>query len=380
MVRLIQTGIIFFATFFAILFLASSPIRETYVAMPPPAKKIPLTIPESDGSAQNREQEKMAAAEDVARVAEAVSNISDIVADLQKKIAVVAAARAVRERAPSPEEINTAARAALVNIYCRSQSGETIRLATGSGVIIDPRGIILTNAHVAQNFLFENAPTFGNTDCIIRAGSPASPFYDAEILYISPSWIKENASSIKQENPRGTGEHDFALLHITRSIRNGISLPERFPALSPDMKGDGISLGKPVLLASYPAGFLGSATIEKDLYPASAVALIKEIFTFKTSSLDLFSVGGSVVAQKGSSGSGVVSLETGKLAGIIVTSTEGHTTADRDLQAITFSHMSESMQKDIGFSLSQFLSGDPAEESSSFQKNISPVLLQILSQ
>ena len=380
MVRLIQTGIIFFATFFAILFLASSPIRETYVAMPPPAKKIPLTIPESDWSAQNREQEKMAAAEDVARVAEAVSNISDIVADLQKRIAVVAAARAVRERAPSPEEINTAARAALVNIYCRSQSGETIRLATGSGVIIDPRGIILTNAHVAQNFLFENAPTFGNTDCIIRAGSPASPFYDAEILYISPSWIKENAQSFKEEDPIGTGENDFALLHITRSLRKDVPLPDTFPYLSLEQDRGRIFIGDSVLLASYPAGFLGSIAVQKDLYQTSTTANIKDIFTFQSGLVDLFSVGGNAVAQKGSSGSAVVDLNTGRVLGIIVTSSNGETTAERDLHAIVFAHMSESMKKDVGFTLEEFLSGDPSAEAALFQKNVSPALLQILSQ
>ena len=126
---------------------------------------------------------------------------------ISKKVAVVAAARRrAGESAVARRNQYCGACRTRKYLLPKSQSGETIRLATGSGVIIDPRGIILTNAHVAQNFLFENAPTFGNTDCIIRAGSPASPFYDAEILYISPSWIKENAQSFKEEDPIGTGE------------------------------------------------------------------------------------------------------------------------------------------------------------------------------
>ena len=166
----------------------------------------------------------------------------------------------------------------------------------------------------------------GNTDCIIRAGSPASPFYDAEILYISPSWIKENAAAFREENPRGTGENDFALLYVTRSLRKDTSLPEQFPYLTPETDAETIRKGDSVLLASYPAGFLGSIAIQKDLYQTSTIAQIKELFTFKENSVDMFSVGGNVVAQKGSSGSGAVSLTTGKILGIVVTSGESETT------------------------------------------------------
>src|SRR3989344_1157804 len=48
--------------------------------------------------------------------------------------------------------INERARPTLVNILCGARSG-TFRPISASGVIIDPRGVILTNAHVAQYFL-----------------------------------------------------------------------------------------------------------------------------------------------------------------------------------------------------------------------------------
>jgi hypothetical protein len=302
-----------------------------------------------------------------------VTKISQAVTDIKAKTVP-----AVVPPIPSTEEINEKSRTALVNVYCETQSGGTTRLVTGSGVIIDPRGVILTNAHIAQNFLLENAPEIGSADCVIRTGSPASPSYEAKILYLSPSWIKENAASFKQEDPRGTGEHDFALLRITQSLRKDTPLPEQFPYLTPETDMKAVGKNRPVLLASYPAGFLGSIAIQKNLYQTSAVTRIKELFTFKESSIDAFSVGGSVVAQKGSSGSGVVSLDTGKLLGIVVTSTDGQTTAERDLQAITFSHMEESMKKDIGFSLEELLSGNIVEESDAFQQNVSPLLLELI--
>ena len=54
----------------------------------------------------------------------------------------------------SLDEASEKARAVLVNIMCASEY-TTISGMTGSGVIIDPRGIIVTNAHVAQYFMIE---------------------------------------------------------------------------------------------------------------------------------------------------------------------------------------------------------------------------------
>lgn len=359
------------------VFFAGIPVRETHVA--PTDKTAGIRreahIAESEQKIQFEEIKK-----DPSHVSDTISKLSETVVELQKKIADVSVPKISPIPTLSPEEINDRARAALVNIYCTTESGGSSRLYTGSGVIIDSRGIVLTNAHVAERFLIENAPTFGATDCIIRGGSPASPLYDGELLYISPSWIKENAAALREENPRGTGEHDFALLRITRSLRKDVPLPAQFSYLTPEFDRDNIEVGTSVLLASYPAGFLGSIAVQKDLYQTSTIAQIKKLFTFENGSVDLFSVGGNIISQKGSSGSGVVSLNTGRILGIVVTSNYGATTAERDLHAIVFAHMSESMKQDTDSTLEQFLSGDPATEAASFVNTISPALLQILSQ
>src|SRR6185436_12542444 len=94
------------------------------------------------------------------------------------------------ERAPAPystpgesfETIDPAVRSALVNILCMPQGG-SLRPISGSGVIIDPRGVILTNAHVAQYVLLSESPQI-NLTCSIRTGSPASPRWKAVVLYI----------------------------------------------------------------------------------------------------------------------------------------------------------------------------------------------------
>ena len=278
----------------------------------------------------------------------------------------------------SEADLNTEARAALVNIFCTTKEGSVLNSITGSGVMIDRRGIILTNAHIAQFFLLKDYKYEGHTNCLIRTGAPAQPAFKAEPIYISLPWIEKNAHTLVEENPKGTGEDDFALLRITESVGSGITIPSIFAYMTPDMNESTLIAGGPILLAAYPAGFLDGATVQKDLWPASAISTIKEIFTFATDTLDLLSTGGSVVAQKGSSGGGVFSMATGKLIGIVVTSSDEGSTGDRDLRAITLSHINRSMFGDTGMDLNAFLSGDIAERQKNFQETRAVIMRQIL--
>src|SRR5690606_19662008 len=77
---------------------------------------------------------------------------------------------------------------ALVNIFCTFTNPDFIRTTTGSGFFIDGDGVILTNAHIAQFLLMEASDSFGETECIVRTGDPATARYEAELLYIPPAW------------------------------------------------------------------------------------------------------------------------------------------------------------------------------------------------
>jgi len=92
----------------------------------------------------------------------------------------------------------------------------------------------------------------------------------------------------------------------------------------------------------------------------SAASSILDLYTFSEEQpgLDLFSLTGSVVAQEGSSGGAVINRVDGKLIGVIVTTTTGETTEERELNAITMSHISRSLQKNTGKDLISFLAGD----------------------
>jgi len=277
------------------------------------------------------------------------------------------------QKNPSFSEINLTTREALVNIICISKTGGSLRPISGSGVIIDERGVILTNAHVAQYFLLVDYPQKDSLECIVRIGSPARPAYRASLIYLSPSWIDKNAHLIVESNPLGTGENDYAFLLITESTKQDTPLPQSFSFIVPEQNTDSLTAGENVLLAGYPAGFINGASIQRDLSIVSTIAKIEEPFTFVADTLDLLSFGGSVLAQQGASGGPAVSKEN-TLLGIIVTSSEEVSTADRDLRAITIGHITRSLLLQTGFDIPHLLQGDLNAKATAFNFTITPSL------
>lgn len=258
----------------------------------------------------------------------------------------------------SPIEMNKKARASIVNIICTTKSGGAFRPISGSGVIISENGIILTTAHLAQYFLLENAVEAGYLDCAIRNGDVAEPAYDAKLVYIPPKWIEQNAENIIRDEAKGTGENDYAFLLINKSMVSGKELPAIFLFGVPDFDFENLPAELSVLLAAYPAGFIGGISIQKDLGLTSTFATVKNLYTFseeESNNLDIFSLSGNIVAQSGSSGGGVFDTRDGKMLGIIVTSSEATTTGNRILNAITLPYAKRDFEKSAGEKLTAFL-------------------------
>lgn len=289
--------------------------------------------------------------------------------------APVAAPNPVSPTTPSPtvppEQINTNTRAALVNILCLPQVG--LKGISGSGVLIDDRGVILTNSHIAQYFLLKDYLTANNVDCVVRTGSPAQSTYRARLLYLPPVWIAAHASQLTAVQATGTGENDYAFLLITGRTDPAASLPTSFSHLA--MEAAYPDIGDSMLLAAYPAGFLSGQIIEKSLYASSAFAYVTQLFSFDDAQkVDLFSIGGSVVSQAGSSGGAAVRATDGKLAGIIVTATTAATTGERDLRAISISHIDNSLVAAGQGGIRGLLSGDITAKAADFNAKVAPGL------
>lgn len=282
-----------------------------------------------------------------------------------------------KQKAIDVNKINERTRSVVINILCTTKSGGDFNPISGSGVVVDPRGVILTNAHVAQYLLLRDYGTKNFISCIGRTGSPASPSYNLDLLYLPKSWIENNFKNIALENPLGTGEDDYALLYVTGPV-DGKTLPTTFDFIDID-ESDQIALGMPILTAGYPAGFLGGITIQTNLYLTSSVSEIKKLYYFKdNTSIDLFSLGGNILAQKGASGGAAVNELNEKLLGIITTTTAANNTGERDLMAITMAHINKSLQKHEGIDLKTKLSGNISEQAASFKENQFPYLKSIL--
>ena len=277
----------------------------------------------------------------------------------------------------SLSQINTETSKALVNVFCSQNVVGAANPITGSGVIIDPRGVVITNAHVAQFFLLKNYPIENSLKCILRVGSPARAMYTAELLYISPEWINLHAKDITNSKPKGTGEHDYAFLRITGRTDPNAKLPTTFPYISIDTNSRDIKTGNKVLVAAYPAGFLGSISIQRDLYSVSSVATVGQRFTFLANTIDLFSIGGTVVSQGGSSGGAIVSNEN-KLIGIIVTSTKADTTAERDMRAVTLGYINRALTKNATTTIDGLLLGNITLKAKLFNLSTAPILTNLL--
>ena len=270
-------------------------------------------------------------------------------------------------------DVNTTARGALVNILCMPRGGGSLNPISGSGVIIDPRGVILTNAHVAQYVLLSEASAI-DLSCSIRSGSPATAHWMAQVLYIPRIWVDKYASEINTSHPTGTGEHDFALLYITKSL-DGTPLPSQFPFLALDTRAFIAITPDVVLGVGYAAEFVGGMQTENALYPLSSIGPIGEMLTFASTTADILSLGGVVEAQSGSSGGPVVNAWN-RVVGVITTTSEGATTGARNLRAISTSYIDRDFAAQTGSSLTEFLSGDLTAKQSDFDSTKRESLLK----
>ncbi len=188
--------------------------------------------------------------------------------------------------------------------------------------------------------------------------------------------MNKHASEIRSEHALGTGEHDYALLSIAGSI-DGTPVPDALPYLPVDTR-EGIAFaGDPVLISSYPVEFLGPLAATDNLYAVSSPTTVRKMLTFSSDLVDAISLGGVISAQSGSSG-GAVTNPWGYMVGIIVTMSEGTTTEERDLRAISLSYIDRDLKAQLGIDLKTILEVDPSIRTADFSKNGAPKLINLL--
>lgn len=267
---------------------------------------------------------------------------------------------------------------AVVNVFCTYERDGQERATTGSGFMVDSDGIVLTNAHVAQFLLLEGV--WGESNCVVRTGSPAIAAYEAELLYISPAWILENAASFMTATPRGTGERDYALLYITESIDDQ-PLPRHFPALRIATEELPLtSRGQAVTAAGYPAeSAFSEFGAAGELGAATATTTIAELATFGSNRPDLFSVRGTPIGEQGVSGGPIIDAN-GVAIGIISTRGDDIRFGEGSLRALTLSYIARTYTEETTLTFTQGLSGNLPYRAKLFGDTMTPILRLILEQ
>lgn len=278
----------------------------------------------------------------------------------------------------SDEDVRARIEGALVNIFCEYTTDRYTRTTTGTGFFITENGVILTNAHVAQFLLLEGLPgANGETECIVRSGNPATPQYQAELLFISPSWVFNNAKLITEEHPQGTGEYDYALLYVTSSLTD-TPLPTTYTALP--IHTELLSKkfeNSSVLTAGYPAEKLLREGPRASLTPKVERTSIEELYTFESNYADIFSVTESSVGEQGASGGPIFHEGTGAI-GLIVT--KGNTVIEgaNSLRALTLSYINRTILEETGFDLINNAGGDLPYRGKVFKDILAPHLTDLL--
>ena len=292
----------------------STPLIETPTTIPdsiPAEQPTPLIQPklEIDPTTLNQIQNE-------------INQAGEILKDIEK------------QTAPPPirisqEELYDKAATRVVNFFC--QQGNQIRAA--SGIIISPRGHILTNAHVAEGF-------DDNFECAIRQGSPARNLAYAKIVMFPKAYT--NALTRQEQ-----ADNDVSIWKMTR-LANGDPLPEAmdYYSIDPTYYPE---VNQPLSTFSYPSELLGYETILKSLNMFFAETIVNDF------DRDLILSSTGLSSQVGSSGGILVDVYTNNFAGLIFAVSKDAEINKRKLFSLTPFSINRVTQAETGLALSVFL-------------------------
>lgn len=340
---------------------------------------IHIPTPEEIQVTEEKQRERVAQVFDNSEDAASQKKVTQIEEEVGKIIEQISksqesAQKAIEDAVNIPEIENTETGIAIsenfidniiVNIVCVNRNRNIISMTTGSGVIISPSGIVLTNSHVANAFLFNDKNNGSYKDCTVRRENIPNYGFNAELVYLPDDWLSENLDFFSHDNPRGSGEDDYALIAITDSINPVLPTPSSFQFANLETNEDNIKENEDVLIAAYPGVGSGIFEVDSNSSLKKAISYIDELITFNRSTIDVISTAINDVAKRGSSGGGVFS-KNNNLIGIISTTDEKN--GGSYINAITTTYIIRDFKEDKGENFRNFVKYDKEYLISEFKK------------
>lgn len=221
---------------------------------------------------------------------------------------------------------------AIIQIFCATPE----ELSTASAAIVNERGLVLTNAHVAE--IVRGA---GEANCQARRGSPADPFAKIQILYVADTSEKIPDTKIAQR--------DFAFLRLVEpKAAFGVAAVSLAEAAE----------GETLLTLGYPSEFLASIAASANsnlVFSTLRVDGLADLDGERATAEGYVSKGG-LVLQQGSSGTALFRRD-GMIVGLIFATTKGATTAEREGIALTTAFIDRALKRETKEGLLEFIAG-----------------------
>lgn len=233
----------------------------------------------------------------------------------------------------SSDEVYAEYHPAVLNIWCEGDTAVT----TGTATIIDPSGILITNAHVVKDVKDASR-------CVLRSWNPFENIAKFKILYIPPQDDLIPGTSF--------AKNDFAFIKITEPILNKSQTVWPFIHFNTAIPSPKENL----FVFGYSTEFVGFDIAIRGIPLLFSDTEVEQVLSFDDDlkRAELLLVKGSISSQGGSSGGPLVNNAKDFVA-MYSFVTKGSTTSERRGIAVLVNYVDRALNRDFGFGLKEFL-------------------------